>query len=718
MAIDVREAVILGTVSGLLAAAGAAQAQEQAVQQLSPVVVRGVALDPVDTGDRVWLPVNTSTTKTGTPVLETAQSVSTVTRKQLDEQAPQTVSEALRYTAGVLSDRDSNTRYDSVFLRGFGAFGTATNYVSFLDGLKLPRGQAFAQTSIDPYLLDRIDVLKGPSALLYGQISPGGLVNQVSRRPSDQASHEILLEGGSEGRAQAGFSSAGALNADGTLQYSVAAIGRRADSRYSGVKEGRVGVAPSITWQPNGDTTFTLSAYYQKDPDGGYFNSLYPKFLAPSQYKDDLGRKLNIGDPDFDAFKREQHGIGYQLEHRASSTLTLRSRLRYSDVDVDFRSLQMAAPMTADGIIARQALRSIEHVQGVSMDNQAQFDFATGAVQHTLLTGLDYQYTRSDWRYNWGPAPSLNVANPQYGVPIGALTTIIDSGQTLRQTGAYVQDQLRFGGFRATLGVRHDWTEQDTDNRLAKTSTDQSSEATSYRAGLLYLFDNGLAPYVSYATSFEPNVGVDASGAPFVPSKARQYEVGLKYQPTGVDALFTVSAFDIRQTDALVPDRFGFNTQEGRIRSKGLEFEARGQVTNNLELIAALTLLDTKVTQAAVAGNSGKRPQAVPDYFGSVWANYRFGSGVLEGLKAGAGVRVVGGSYADNANKVKADGYTLIDAALRYDFGATIPSLKGLEGRLNVNNVFDKTYYSSCSSDYFCQYGNGRQIVAGLRYRW
>ena len=219
MAIDVREAVILGTVSGLLAAAGAAQAQEQAVQQLSPVVVRGVALDPVDTGDRVWLPVNTSTTKTGTPVLETAQSVSTVTRKQLDEQAPQTVSEALRYTAGVLSDRDSNTRYDSVFLRGFGAFGTATNYVSFLDGLKLPRGQAFAQTSIDPYLLDRIDVLKGPSALLYGQISPGGLVNQVSRRPSDQASHEILLEGGSEGRAQAGFSSAGALNADGTLQY-------------------------------------------------------------------------------------------------------------------------------------------------------------------------------------------------------------------------------------------------------------------------------------------------------------------------------------------------------------------------------------------------------------------------------------------------------------------------------------------------------------------
>ncbi|MBB1214071.1 TonB-dependent receptor plug domain-containing protein, partial [Klebsiella pneumoniae] len=136
-------------------AAGAAQAQQEAVQ-LSPVVVKGESADPADSSDRILLPTTTSATKTGTPVLETAQSISTITRKQLDDQAPQTVSEALRYTAGVLSDRDTNSRYDSVFLRGFGAFGTATSYVNFLDGLKLPRGQAFAQAAIDPYLLDRI----------------------------------------------------------------------------------------------------------------------------------------------------------------------------------------------------------------------------------------------------------------------------------------------------------------------------------------------------------------------------------------------------------------------------------------------------------------------------------------------------------------------------------------------------------------------------------
>lgn len=717
MPIYVRGALMLGTVSCLLISAGGANAAD-AKLQLSPVVINGESAEPADTSDRLLLDTTSSATKSSTPVLETSQSVATVTRKQLDDQAAQTVSEALRYTSGVLSDRDTNTRYDSVFLRGFGAFGTATNYVSFLDGLKLPRGQAFAQASIDPYLLDRVDVLKGPSALLYGQISPGGLVNQVSRQPTGQTSHEVQLEIGSDGRVQAGLSTQGTLNDDGTLQYRLSAIGRDADTRYDDVHERRTAVAPTLRWQPDEDTVLTLSAYYQNDPDGGYFNSIYPKFLAPAEYKSSLGRSLNIGDPDFDSFKREQRGAGYQFEHRVNDTVTLRSRMRYSDVDVDFRSLQMAAPMSADGIIARQALRSIEDVNGVALDNQAQFDFTTGGIAHTLLTGVDYQHTRSNWQYDWGMAPSLNVANPQYGQSIGPLTTIIDSAQTLAQTGTYVQDQMQFGGWRAVVGARHDWTKQGTDNLLANTSSDESNEATTYRAGLLYLFDNGVAPYVSYSTSFEPTVGVGADGKPFVPSTARQYEVGLKYQPPSTQALFTASVFDIEQHDALVPDLLGFSTQEGTIRSRGLELEARGRVTPSIELISALTLLDTRVTQAALPENDDKRPQAVPNYFASNWVNYDFLSGVLTGLKLGAGVRVVGASYADNANHVKADGYTLIDAAVRYDVGATIPSLKGLEARLNLNNVFDKAYYSSCSSDYYCQYGNGRQVLAGLRYSW
>ncbi|MGU3401163.1 TonB-dependent siderophore receptor [Brucellaceae bacterium D45D] len=716
MAIRIRFLILLST-SSLLTLASSVNAQEKATQ-LETIVVEGEAKPQADTRDLILLHKTGSATKSHTPVLETPQSVSTITRRQMDEQSPQTVSEALRYTAGVLSDRDSNARYDSIFLRGFGSFGTTTNYVSYLDGLKLPRGQAFAQTSVDPFLLDRIDVLKGPSALLYGQISPGGLVNQISRLPSAQPYNEIRIQGGTDSRIQSGLTSRGALTEDGSLQYGISMIGRRAETRYEDVDEKRFGIAPSITWQPDADTTLTVSGYYQKDPDGGYFNSLYPRFLAPLEYRPYLDRKLNIGDPNFDSFKREQYGIGYSFEHRFNETVAVKSSLRYSHVDTDFQSLQMMGAIDANGLIPRQALRSIEDVNGISLDNQAQFDFDTGALQHKVLAGIDYQNSKSDWEYRFGLAPSLDVANPIYGQPIGPLATIIDSGQKLRQTGVYVQDQLSFGNFRAILGIRHDWTEQDTDNRLAGTQSKQSDEATSYRAGLLYLFDNGLAPYASYSTSFEPVIGVDASGAPFIPSKAQQYEVGLKYQPAGLDALFTFSAFDIRQKNALVPDTIGFSVQEGEIRSRGLEFEARGNLTTSLELIAAFTLLDTKVTEAAVAANIDKRPQAVPDYYSSVWANYTFLGGALEGLSVGGGLRFVGSSYADNANTVKADGYTLVDAALRYDFGAKTPELKGLEATLNVTNLFDKDYYSSCSSNFYCQFGNGRQVLAGLNYKW
>lgn len=705
------------TVSGLALWAGGAAAQ-QAETELRTIVVEQKAAAAGDTGDRVLEKRAISATKTETPVLETPQSVSIVTRKQLDDQNPQTVSNALGYTAGVLADRDSNSRYDAVFLRGFGAFGTSTNYVNYLDGLKLPRAQAFGNTSIDPFFLDRLDVLKGPSALLYGQISPGGLINQVSRSPSAESAHEARIEAGTDGRIQSGLASRGALTEDGTWQYGIGLVGRSSGTRYDDVDERRFGVAPSLRWQPDADTTLTFSGYYQKDPEGGYFNSLYPSFLAPAAYRGLLDRDFNIGDPAFDSFEREQYGIGYQFEHRFSELVTFRSNFRYSHSDVDFRSLQMSGPISAAGIFARHAVHSIEDVGGISFDNQAEFHFDTGAVAHTVLAGIDHQNSKSGWEYLFGAATPLDVTNPQYGQPVGPFMTLINNDQTLRQTGVYLQDQLSFGGFRAVLGARHDWTKQETDNLLASSSSGQSSDATSYRAGLLYLFDNGVAPYASYSTSFEPVIGVDAGGNAFVPTEAKQYEIGVKYQPEWIDALFTVSAFDIRQRNVLTPGPMpGFSVQQGEVRSRGLELEARGNVTDNIELIAALTFLDTEVSKSNTAAIVGNRPQAVPEHFGSLWANYSF-DGALEGLTLGGGVRFVGASFADDANTVKADGYTLVDAAVRYDFGARKPELKGLEATLNVTNLFDKTYYSSCSYSIYCQYGNGRQVLAGLRYKW
>ncbi|AVT77513.1 ligand-gated channel [Rhodopseudomonas palustris] len=687
-------------------------AREQATPAARPVT-------PSNTSDRYVVRTSATATKTDTPVLETPQSISTITRRQMDDQNVQTVANALRYSAGVLSDADTNSRFDSVFIRGFGAFGTATNYVSFLDGLKLPRGQAFANTAIDPFLLDRVEVLKGPSAVLYGQTSPGGLVNQISRMPSAVPYNEVRVEGGSYGRFQSGVTSQGALDKDGHWLYSLSAIGRTSGTRYDNVDEQRFAVAPALTWAPDADTRFTVQSYYQKDPKGGYFNSLYPTSLAPLQYRPYLNSKLNVGDPGFDSFEREQYGIGYQFDKRLNEVVSVKSSLRYSHVDVDFKSLQMNAPLTATGTIPRWALRSIEDVGGLSTDNRVQFDFATGALQHKVITGIDYQNTLSNWTYQLGAATALNVVNPVYNQPVGSLASLIDNGQKLSQTGLYAQDQISLGGWRATLGVRHDWAEQSTDSRLAGSRSNQSDDKTTYRAGLLYLFDSGVAPYVSYSTSFEPVTGVGVDGQPFIPTTAEQYEGGIKYQPTFLPMLFTASVFDIRQQNVLSPSSVpGFNVQHGEVRSKGVELEARGNVTGGLELIGALTFLDTRVARSSNALIVGNRPQAVPDFFGSMWANYTFQSGPVTGLTFGGGIRHVGASYGDDANTLHTPAYTVVDAALKYDLANVTPSLKGTTLTLNVNNLFDKEYYSSCSSGFYCQFGNRRTVLAGIRYRW
>ena len=692
--------------------------QQNGATQLKAVLVQGEQ-GGTDTSGSLVVKSGRSATKTDTPILETPQSITSISRKQMDDQNPQTVAEALRYTSGVLSDRDATSRYDSVFLRGFGAFGTDTTYVTYLDGLKLVRGQGFATPQIDPFFLDHIDVLKGPSALLYGQISPGGLVNQVSREPSARQSNEVRLEAGTDGRIQSGFYSTGSLTGDGTLQYGIGLVGRSANTRYDNVEEKRLGIAPSLKWEPDADTSLTISGSYQRDPEGGYFNSIYPRFLAPSNLAGYLGRNLNIGDPYYDSFDRTQYNVGYRFEHRFDEGVTVRSSFRYSGVKTDMQSLQMGGAPSATGIIPRYAVHSIEDARGFAFDNQAEVKFDTGEASHTLLAGVDMQRSSSSWDYLMGGATSLDITNPVYNQAVGPFATAIDTDQKLRQTGIYLQDQIQLDRLYAVLGIRHDWTRQESDNLLASTFSDQSADETSYRAGLLYRFDNGIAPYASYSTSFEPVLGADENGNAFKPTEGKQYEVGVKYQPEGLDALFTVAAFDIRQTNVKSPGSSLYTyVQQGEIHSRGVEFEARGKVTGNLELIAAVSLLDTEVSKSTDVSIIGNRPQAVPRYYGSLWANYGIDSGVLEGLSIGGGLRFVGSSYGDDANTVKAPGYTLVDASLKYDFGAKRPNLKGLEASLTVTNLLDKEYYSSCSYNYYCQYGNGRTVIAGLKYKW
>jgi iron complex outermembrane receptor protein len=682
---------------------------------------------------RAWQPVEgyvapltTTGTKTDTPLIETPQSVGVVTRDQIDDQGALNVSQALRYTAGVLPEVRPASRYDSVFVRGFGGQGTSAAYVNFLDGLRQQRGISYAIPTVDPWLLERIEVLRGPASVLYGQTGSGGIVNLVSRRPTEEAVHEVRLEAGSHALLQTAFDFGGKLTEDGEFLYRLTGIGRIAETQYDYNDESRIAVAPAITWRPTADTTLTVLGNYQYEPDGGFYN-FAPAVgtVLPNRFGR-LPSSFFSGDPNYNLFQRRQASIGYQLEHRLDETWTFRQNFRYQHIDAEFKAISGRALAANQRTLSRSIVHSIEHADTFALDNQAQATFSTGPLDHTMLFGVDWGRSSAKRRLGNGSLSSayaLDIFSPSYYLNFPE-PTLATTTQIQDQLGFYAQDQIALGKLRLTLGLRQDFATSETVVRTpAYRQSSQEDSAFTWRVGALYLFDNGLAPYASYATSFLPNSGTFSparGGSPFDPTTGEQYEAGIKFQPNGFNSYIQLAAFHIRQQDVLTPDPAAttYSIQTGEIRSRGIELEGRASLSDNLDLIAAYAYTDAEVTESTTAGVTGKAVPQVPKHSASAWADYRFTDGPLRGLGLGAGIRYIGKTPGDETNSFDVSSFTLFDAAIRYDLGALREDLKGAQLTLNVSNIGDKDYVASCSSADACYFGNRRLVLAGLRYKW
>ncbi|WP_149538249.1 TonB-dependent siderophore receptor [Siccirubricoccus phaeus] len=677
-------------------------------------------------------PVTTTGAKTDTPLIEAPQSVGVVTRDQIDDQAAQSVSQALRYTAGVLPEVRPSGRYDSVFVRGFGGQGTNAAFVNFLDGLRQGRGGGFGVPNTDPWLLERIEVLRGPASVLYGQTGAGGLVNLVSRRPTEDSRHEVRLEAGEYARLQAAFDFSGPLTEDRRFLYRLTGIGRISDTQYDYAREERIAIAPALTWRPSADTTLTFLASYQEDPRGGFYNFVPATGTVLPNRFGRLRSNFFGGDPGYDRFSRTQAAIGYQFEHRFDSVWTVRQNFRYSHIDAEVNVVSINA-ITNDRTGTRSATFLSDHANAFALDNQAQASFSTGKLRHTTLLGVDWSRASARTRQATINAaagvPSLDLFAPVYFQSIPPIQAGLAglANQDLDQTGFYLQDQVALDRWRFNLGVRYDIARAGTTRHLnsgAPTAQiSQVDEEVTWRAGLLYLFDSGIAPYVSYSTSFLPNSGTTAPARgmePFAPTKGEQVEVGVKYQPPGLDSFIQLAAFQIVQSNVLTPDpeNNGFQVTTGEIRSRGIELEGRASLNQNLDLIGTYTYIDAEITRSNTAGVAGNAVPQVPRHIASGWANYRFLEGPLRGLELGGGVRYMSATYGNEANSFKVPDVTLLDAAIRYDVGARFPQAQGLELTLNVSNLADEEYVSSCSSVTACYFGNRRLILGGVRARW
>jgi len=650
-------------------------------------------------------------TKTDTPILETPQSVSVVTRAEMDAQQAQTVRATLRFVPGVAISDDADNRLDSISSRGFALD-------QYLDGLKALAG-TWSVPKIEPYLLERVEVLKGPASVLYGQASPGGVLNLVSKRAGPDTVRDVQLQYGSHASKEASFDIGGAVNDDKTLSARVVGLVRDSDSEVDFNREKRIAIAPSLTWQPSADTRVTLLADYLHDPAGGFWNLLpYQGTVLPNPYGR-IDRSFYTGDPGYEHFDRTQYSLGYAAEHRVNEHVTLRQNMRFRHIDLDYRAVQGLDLRADNRTLNRQAYTADENLDTFALDTQAEFRFSTGPVAHKLLTGVDYQHVNWLNFTRFGNAPTLDILAPVYGQYIPMPGVFQNTHQRQRQTGLYAQDEMAWERLRLQVGVRKDWARADTDNYVARNVTHQRDDASTGRVGLLYLFDNGLAPYLSYATSFVPQGGTTFDGTPFQPTKGKQTEIGIKYQPPGTDMLLTAAAYDLRQTNVGTPDPQHPNAsvQTGEVRSRGVELSAVANLTNQLKLRASLSHLDSEITRTNTAAQLGNQLANMPAEQAALWLDYSFRDERLRGLSVGGGVRRIGSSYATNANTQLVPGATVFDAALRYDFGVADTRLRGLKLALNVANLFDKQYISVCSA-VGCRYGLGRAVTVTMGYSW
>ena len=675
---------------------------------------REAALGPVQ-GYRATR--SAAASKMDVAVAEIPQTVSTIGAEQMRDQAAASVNEAVRYTAGV-RPLDYGITDDDLAVRGIFLTGTGL----YRDGMRLI--QNGFMTNLEPYGLERLEVVHGPASVIYGQAAPGGIVNAVTKRPRAGQRNEVGVEFGSHQRRQATADVGGALNEQGTLLGRLTVLQRKAGTEWDGLRSDRTFVAPALTFQGE-RTSLTLLAQYQKDETG---------FAIPYWRETPFGEaddSINVNGPG--SFHRKRSTtVGYLFEHEFSDAFRVRQNLRYLDGE------NLRHEMRNRGL--RPDLRSMNRLAMVRpdseqtwvLDNQAEWRLSSGRLEQQIVVGMDYYRSRLDLRIHSlnGAVAPLDIVDPVYLAPAWGDNFLADRTLAkVSQVGLYVQDQIKFDRrWVLSLGGRYDWARTDSayearataDAAFSSTPVRRRDEAFTGRAGLVYLADNGWAPYASFSTSFQPPLSTatatDAEGRPFEPETGRQLEAGVRYAPAHAGYTLSAAVFDLSKRNVQTPSREDprFNVQTGEIRSRGLELQGSGDLGGGFSAIASYAYLDAVTRRSNTALEVGSQRPSAPRHAASAWGKYRQGD-----WEWGLGVRYISSAPGDvpmaGVETPRNDGYTLFDALVAYDTGPWRLAL-------NVSNLFDKRYRTQCNvmrggAD-FCVIGYERDVRLAATYRF
>ena len=664
-------------------------------------------------------------TKSALEPEETPQGITVIDEEQLEQRGVKSLNQALRYAPGVVTEQKgaSVTMYDTFSIRGF------SNNQSYYDGLVLPFLTGWnLQPQIDPIAIQQVEVFKGPTSVLYGAMPPGGMVNMIAKTPQEDGATKVGVSTGSRNLMEASIDTTGQLG-DSDFSYRLVALARKQDSQVDHAEEERYVIAPSLDWQVSDRTLINFNLYYQNDPSMGTNSAMPLEVLKASD------PSVSMGDKSWSTFEREVLMLGYKINHQINDNWTFLQNARYTDASLYQENTYHTATNfnPATGSLIRNAYSTDEDSQSFILDNQVSGRLEISGLEHNLLFGVDYLKLTGDSLYKEFTANAgfygFDAYNPN--------NDLLDKSQlqenyreshdiTTEQLGLYFQDQVRYDALVLLAGGRYDMFKASDDKNSSYPTYDGKEEAEhnqfSYRVGALYELDNGISPFVSYATSFEPAAGTDINGNSLKPQLGEQVELGIKYLSPDMSQQVTASYFHITKKDSIAADpsdpTYRSKIQLGEVRSQGVEVEGRWFVTEDWDVNASYTYVDMEVTEDANPDLEGTTPIYVPTHTANLWSNYYVYGGALSGTRFSAGARYMGEMEMDATNtQGKVPSYTVVDLSVGYDLGAASDTLSGATANLLVNNLLNEEYYT-CYDQSNCWFGAEQFVELSVNYEF
>lgn len=661
------------------------------VFRLSPIIVNAGADSDDDANSTVaqelWVGG-----KVATSILDTPASVSVITEKEIEQRNATTTEEVMQYTPGVITDYyGTDDRNDYFKIRGFQA-------TTYRDGLTLGSMRGVRE---EPFAYERVEILRGANSTLFGPADPGGSVNFISKQPKFESFGEGYLSAGSFDHKEAGLDTGGSLNDTETLAYRFTGKIQDAGREYDHSRNDNEFVMGGLTWKPSSHTSATLVLdYLNRDStpnSGGY----------PLDRKYD--RSDFYGEPGFNYHDVERSSITGLITHDFRNGLVLRGNLRYSDLTDDFGYVYLTDSAARTGsVVDRDYFGTHSDARELIGNTILQYDIRFERIDSSTLAGIEYRDASTEDRSFYGDAGSIDLANPEYSGAPASLYVYARSKQDDTTRSIFLTQNLALDDrYIITASVRNDNLDLSSRDISGLTSSDNFSE-TSVSGALTYRISEEASTYISMVESVAPpTIGVE-------PERGQQYELGIKYSPLAMNALFSVAVYELNKDDvtiAVVQDNGAIERQTiGESRVRGLDLEARAELTENLTLTAGYSYMDTEVVRGTLTDGTSIRDNeftAAPGHSASVWTHYRVPA---MRMTFGLGARYTGSYYFDAANTSESDPTTLFDAAFSYQVA------RGTELALNITNLFDEQHVAgSGTADY---YNPGREIKATVSYNW